>query len=47
MEARKLMEQHLRMAQAAQGMERPSAADRKAQSGAPRGRQPKLTGVAS
>jgi GntR family transcriptional repressor for pyruvate dehydrogenase complex len=46
MEARKLMEQHLRMAQAAQGMERPSATDRKAQNGAVKSKQPKLTGVA-
>jgi GntR family transcriptional repressor for pyruvate dehydrogenase complex len=47
MEARKLMEQHLRMAQAAQGMERPTAADRKAQNGAAKGKQARLAGVAS
>jgi len=47
MEARKLMEQHLRMAQAAQGMERPTAADRKAQNAAAKSKQPKLTGVVS
>jgi GntR family transcriptional repressor for pyruvate dehydrogenase complex len=46
MEARKLMDQHLRMAQAAQGMERP--AERKAPpAGQKRDRQPRLAPVAS
>jgi GntR family transcriptional repressor for pyruvate dehydrogenase complex len=45
LEARKLMEQHLRMAQAAQGMERPT--ERKGQPGAQKAKQPRLTTVAS
>jgi len=45
LEARKLMEQHLRMAQAAQGMERPP--ERKAQSGAQRAKPARLTTAAS
>jgi GntR family transcriptional regulator, transcriptional repressor for pyruvate dehydrogenase complex len=45
MEARKLMDQHLRMAQAAQGMERPR--EHKAAAPAPRPRAARLTQVAS
>jgi len=44
LEARKLMEQHLRMAQAAQGMERPT--ERKGQTAVPKNRHPRLTGAA-
>ena len=44
-EATKLMEQHLRMAQTAQGMERPT--DRKANSGALKNKQGRLRPVAS
>lgn len=40
-EARKLMEQHLRNAQASQGMERPTT-ERKASAGAHRSKQPKV-----
>jgi GntR family transcriptional repressor for pyruvate dehydrogenase complex len=45
LEARKLMDQHLRMAQAAQGMERPT--ERKGQPGAQKSKQARLTPVAS
>jgi GntR family transcriptional regulator, transcriptional repressor for pyruvate dehydrogenase complex len=45
MEARKLMDQHLRMAQAAQGMERPP--ERKAPPSAQKNKQPRLSPVAS
>jgi GntR family transcriptional repressor for pyruvate dehydrogenase complex len=45
LEARKLMEEHLRMAQAAQGMERP--AERKTRADGPKSRRGRLTGVAS
>jgi GntR family transcriptional regulator, transcriptional repressor for pyruvate dehydrogenase complex len=45
MEARKLMDQHLRMAQAAQGMERPT--ERRAPPAPQRNRQARLTTVAS
>lgn len=43
LEARKLMEQHLRMAQAAQGMERPT--ERRAAASSPKPKQPRLTPV--
>jgi GntR family transcriptional repressor for pyruvate dehydrogenase complex len=45
LEARKLMDQHLRMAQAAQGMERPT--ERKARAAANKAKQSRLTPVAS
>jgi GntR family transcriptional regulator, transcriptional repressor for pyruvate dehydrogenase complex len=45
LEARKLMEQHLRMAQAAQGMERPT--ERKTRAGGLKTRNARVTGVAS
>jgi GntR family transcriptional regulator, transcriptional repressor for pyruvate dehydrogenase complex len=44
-EARKLMDQHLRMAQAAQGMERPT--ERKSTPAAPKNRPSRLASVAS
>jgi GntR family transcriptional regulator, transcriptional repressor for pyruvate dehydrogenase complex len=45
MEARKLMDQHLRMAQAAQGMERPS--ERKPSPAASKSKPPRLTSLVS